>query len=106
MNHLQLTVVVMIVFTTFGTVYAQQDYGGEISIPSGFGGFDTRLFDYDKYDLNLHKDTNGFSPNFLEQPLVKINCASAYYDGVILGYCSQELGTLHELHFNLKVMNS
>lgn len=90
MNHLQLTVVALLIFTTFGTAF----------------GLSFGLTDYDKYDLDLHKDTNGFSPNFLKQPLVKVTCASAYYDDVILGFCSQELGTLHELHFNLKVTNS
>ena len=89
MNHLQLTVVALLVFTTFGTAF----------------GLSFGLTDSDKYNLQLHKDTNGFSPNFLKLPIVKITCISAFYDDVILGYCSQELGTLHELHFSLKVNN-
>jgi len=46
------------------------------------------------FDILEHKDTKGYSPTFLNQIEVKMNCQLALADGWLLGYCSKELGTL------------
>lgn len=73
-THFQLIVVGILIFATFGTALA--------------------VAEYDKFNLDLHKDTKGYSPNFLNQIEVRMNCQLALADGWLLGYCSKELGTL------------
>lgn len=71
-KHFQLSIMILIICTTFGLNLA---YG------SSFNELE-------------HKDTNGYSPTFLRLNLVKISCQQAFADGWLLGYCSKELGTL------------
>ena len=46
------------------------------------------------FDPIHNKNTFGYSPLFLKDPLVKQNCLAALQDKVLLGYCKTTLGTL------------
>lgn len=59
----------------------------------------TTAYAYEQYDPVKFKNTKGYNPDFLKDPVVLQTCQDSHHDlqrvGLPdLGYCSKELGTL------------